>query len=311
MYRLTPLPANILQCPASHQPLEPVGDEWQTPDGSLRYRVVQGQPILVDFSQSILSPDFVFSSQAESVISRNKYGERNLLKRLVASPKDITQNNLQFFLAELKRQFVRPRVLVVGGGAVGNGLDALYSDSEVEVLAFDIYRSSVTQFVADAHQIPLRDGVVHGVIIQAVLEHVLRPDQVVAEIERVLAPQGLVFADTPFLQHVHEAAWDFTRFTHSGHRYLFRRFEHLRSGANGGPGQVTLWSVEYLVRGLTRSNALGKVAKLAFFWLKYLDRLIPESYRIDGASGTYFIGQKSGEELEKSAIIPFYQGAMR
>jgi SAM-dependent methyltransferase len=40
--------------------------------------------------------------------------------------------------------------------------------------------------------------------IQAVLEHALDPPVVVAEIYRVLKPGGLVYADTPFMQRVHE-----------------------------------------------------------------------------------------------------------
>ena len=68
------------------------------------------------------------------------------------------------------------------------------------------------------------------------LEHVLEPELVVAEIHRVLMPDGLVYAGTPFMQQVHEGPYDFMRFTESGHRWLFRRFERLASGATGGPG---------------------------------------------------------------------------
>ena len=61
-----------------------------------------------------------------------------------------------------------------------------------------------TQFVADAHRVPLATESVDALVIQAVLEHVLDPWRVAAEIHRVLRPGGLVYADTPFLQQVHE-----------------------------------------------------------------------------------------------------------
>ncbi len=86
----------------------------------------------------------------------------------------------------------------------------------MRIAAFDIYYSANVQFIADAHSILLRDASVDAVVIQAVLEHVLDPQQVVDEIWRVLKPSGLVYAETPFLQHVHEGAYDFTRFTESG-----------------------------------------------------------------------------------------------
>ena len=36
---------------------------------------------------------------------------------------------------------------------------------------------------------------------------------------------GIVYAETPFMQQVHEGAYDFTRYTVLGHRYLFKKFK--------------------------------------------------------------------------------------
>jgi len=93
-------------------------------------------------------------------------------------------------------------VLVVGGGTIGNGLDRL----DTEVIGIHLYGSAVTQLVAGTHAIPLQTGSVDAVIVQAVLEHVLAPMQVVTEIHRVLANDGLVYAETPLMQQVHAGA---------------------------------------------------------------------------------------------------------
>src|SRR5690606_38382329 len=111
----------------------------------------------------------------------------------------------------------------------------------------DVYSSPEVDFIADGHEIPIRSGSVDAVIVQAVLEHVLDPQKVVDEIHRVLKPQGLVYAETPFMQQVHEGPYDFTRFTESGHRWLFRRFARIDSGALRGPGTALLWSVRYAI----------------------------------------------------------------
>jgi SAM-dependent methyltransferase len=129
-----------------------------------------------------------------------------------------------------------PLVLMIGAATKGAGTDGLYETGAVRQIAFDIYPSAHTHFIADAHQIPLASASVDGVCIQAVLEHVLNPEQVVSEICRVLKPGGLVYAETPFMQQVHEGAYDFTRFTEIGHRWLFRNFETISRGALGGPG---------------------------------------------------------------------------
>lgn len=65
---------------------------------------------------------------------------------------------------------------------------------------------------------------------------------------RVLKPHGMLYAETPFMQQVHERAYDFTRFTANGHRWLFRRFEQIDAGVNrgSGAGPALAWSVRYL-----------------------------------------------------------------
>jgi len=202
-----------------------------------------------------------------------------------------------------------PKLLVVGGGTVGNGVEAIYADPRVQVIGFDIFASPLTQFIADAHHIPLADGTVDAVVVQAVLEHVLAPDKVVAEIHRVLRPGGLVYAETPFLQQVHAGAYDFTRYTTSGHRYLFRNFEEISAGAVAGPGTELLWSIDHLVRGLSRSSLAGRLVRGLLFWLRYLDAAIPPDYAEDNASALYFLGRRSGREMSPREIVEYYRGA--
>ena len=38
------------------------------------------------------------------------------------------------------------------------------------------------------------------------------------------------------MQQVHERAYDFSRFTQSGHRWLFKRFSEINAGPIGGAG---------------------------------------------------------------------------
>lgn len=269
-------------------------------------------PILVDFDRSVLSRERVAETAGASPVRRENVRTRlSVIKRLLSAEKRVTRQNLERLRALLHQRAGRPRVLVVGGGTVGQGLAPLYDDAELDVIAFDLYFSPDIHFVADAHDIPLRTGTVDAVIVQAILEHVLDPARVVAEIWRVLKKDGLVYSETPFLQHVHEGPYDFTRFTESGHRYLFRRFELIASGVCGGPGTQLMWSIDYFVRGLFRSWAAGKVAKLAFCWLQLLDRAVPEDYASDAASGFYFLGRRSAVTITPGDAVAFYRGAQR
>ena len=98
---------------------------------------------------------------------------------------------------------------------------------------------------------PLQSNSFDGVWIQAVLEHVVEPSKVVSEIYRVLKTHGIVYAETPFMQQVHEGAYDFTRYTVLGHRYLFKDFEMIGIGGNKGPELVLAWAFRYFVWALT------------------------------------------------------------
>jgi SAM-dependent methyltransferase len=197
-------------------------------------------------------------------------------------------------------------VLVIGGGAIGAGADALYANRNVEVVGTDVYASPNTNVVADGHFLPFRDAVFDGVWIQAVLEHVLEPSAVVAEIHRVLKPNGVVYADTPFIQQVHEEAYDFTRFTLSGHRWLFRRFEEIDSGAVGGAGKALVWSLRYVALSLGLGTRLATLAALPFFWLRFIDRFARPGPKSDAASGVFFFGRRSDGELTAKDMLHYY-----
>lgn len=307
----------LLRCPRTLRPLRrAAADELITvaPAGETghRYPVVDDLPILVDFEASVMDEHATLARSLTSIVPRPEYtGLAALARRIVGPPNPRSARNVRRFIELLKRDAAEPKVLIVGGGTVGDGMRPLYDDPAIEVHAFDIYRTPNVQFIADAHRIPLADGSVDGVVIQAVLELVLEPSTVVAEIRRVLGPRGLVYAETPFMQQVHEGAYDFTRFTDSGHRYLFRGFDLVASGVTSGAGVQLLWSLDFFARSLFRSRSAGKVAKVGFFWLRYLDRLIPEPYAVDAASGFYFLGRASDRPIGPKEIVAYYRGAER
>lgn len=270
-------------------------------------------PVLIDFERSIFQPDAFESGKAPEWRSGG-----SKLKRTIAAivsrlngTNHVAERNGQR-LRELMTSEGRKRLLVIGGATIGSGADGLYADKNIEIVAFDVVGSAWTQFIADAHAIPLADGTVDAVWIQAVLEHVLEPSTVVSEIFRVLSEGGLVYADTPFMQQVHLGAYDFTRFTESGQRWLFRNFERIDSGLVWGPGTQLAWSFDYAARSVARSNKIGRLARLVALpaaWI--VDRLSSPAFAIDGASAVYFLGRKSHKQIRANEMTQAYQGAQR
>ena len=282
-----------------------------------RYPLIGGQPNLLP-NTGLLADGWQFPKIEIVAPSRPKPHRqpRSLAKRIRRRMRDGAgaRSQHEMFL-ELVRSGAapgaRPRVLIVGGASVGEGSEALVGAPDIDVVAFDIYPTAETTFVADGHSVPIADASIDAVWVQAVLEHVYRPGCVVAEIARVLRPHGLLYAETPFLQPVHEGAFDYVRFSESGHRLLFPMFEEIASGPLGGPGAMLSLAVRGLVGGLTHSQRCARLAYAASLPLTLLDRFVASEWRTDFAAGCFFLGRLAGPLPREFSPEQTYRGVQR
>ena len=96
--------------------------------------------------------------------------------------------------------------------------------AEVQYVALDYPATGAQMYgarpdvFADAARLPFRDAVFDAVICLEVLEHVPDPGQVVMEISRVLKTNGRAWISMPFLYPLHDAPFDFQRYTEYGLR---------------------------------------------------------------------------------------------
>jgi SAM-dependent methyltransferase len=274
---------------------------------------IESVPGLIDFERSIVSEDSLIAKRGSSAIARGGFIWRRLAyaMRNILGAQPALDRRAAIFLDSVRQTSDGDALVLIIGGATMSPRSPFRAAKEIRLVASDIYYSPTTDVLADGHFLPFRDSNFDGVAAQAVLEHVLDPALVVAEIYRVLKPGGIVYAETSFMEQVHEAAFDFTRFTHSGHRWLFRNFDEIQSGASSGPGLVFLWSIRYLVRGLFRTKLAGIMAEIGTLWVRLFDKLIPEAFAIDSTSGVYFIGRKADTALKPKDMIAYYRGAGR
>jgi SAM-dependent methyltransferase len=303
-----------LQCPSCKGQLSIDGEEIICSGGcGKKYPTIEGVPILIKEEMSVFSiADFLgykstffskrsklarFADHLKPRLGRNINAERNY-------------NRLAELLLE---QMPSPKVLVLGGSILGEGMQVLLDYPQLELIDTDVSHGPRTKIICDAHDIPFADGAFDAVIVQAVLEHVVDPYRCAEEIHRVCKPKGLVYAETPFLYPVHGRCYDFTRFSHLGHRRLFRKFSEIDSGIVCGPGMMLARSWLYFLWSFSNARVHRKMlqifASLTSWPLKYFDSyLIRKNASFDASAGFYFLGKRSDTVLSDKDLLKLYRG---
>lgn len=144
--------------------------------------------------------------------------------------------------ARLRRKIVRRRLepLVQAWSTDHKTLDlgcggSRYSRYFPRRVGVDLTFGRGVHVIADAHDLPVRRASFPVVVSTEMLEHTRDPQRVVDEILRVLEPGGTVILTTRFLFPVHEAPYDYFRFTRYGLAHLFRGFRELAIRPDTGP----------------------------------------------------------------------------
>lgn len=109
--------------------------------------------------------------------------------------------------------------------------------------------------VADLSKpLPLDDNVADTVVSFSVLEHLFRPQQLLAEAYRLLRPGGSLLLQVPFMWGVHEAPHDYYRFTPYALTSMGREanFDEVIVSPQGGYWTAATLKANYQLRRLIR-----------------------------------------------------------
>lgn len=308
----------LLRCPVCGEDLEEEMNTLVCTDNVCRsiFPIMDGVPVLINERESLFRIDEIIADRAVPAKSRSRTWKQRIVDALPPLGRNYrAAENYARLREELrKRPGAKKRVLVVGGGVLGCGVEKLAEDSTIELFETDVFFGPRTRYIVDAHDLPFRDGLFDAVIMQGVLGALIDPNKAIREMERVLQPDGLVYVETPFVQQVCMGRFDFQRYSHLGLRRLFSSFEEIRSGAQAGPAMALAWSYQYLlwsfVTSRTGRSMMLAVARLTAWWLPHLDRfLLDRAAGIDGASGVFFLGRKSERRLSSRELIALYRGA--
>lgn len=189
-------------------------------------------------------------------------------------------------------------VLDLGCGTRPFDVDILgYANKYVGVDWGNTLHGLRADIVADLNEpLPIPDASFDHVVSFEVLEHLREPQTMLAEAFRILKPGGTITVSTPFMWWVHEAPWDFFRYTRFGHQHLLSKTGFTEIAVQPTTGFWSMWFLKLnyqlarLIRGPRTIRRLIRAALIPFWWTTQtiaplLDRIWPEENETAG----YFV----------------------
>lgn len=233
-----------------------------------------------------------------------KYKVLNILINKLRPPGsksgNIGKKNREEFSRIIKKTGFKEPIIDIGSGPVEDGnTNGLSEEILKKRISFDYGLHLGTCLVADVNNLPFKNDSVSGVLFQGVIEHIENPERAILEINRVLKNNGLIYAEAPFLQHLHYDPIDHCRFTLDGLAHIFRDFKNIDSGVLYGPSAVMVDVLTEYFAVFFKSQILYWGVKWVLGWflfpIKYLDIFFIKKPRSKFLClGVYFLGRKRG-----------------
>jgi SAM-dependent methyltransferase len=118
-------------------------------------------------------------------------------------------------------------ILFVGSGGELQAVVESHLTSLNRITSIDLDESRNPDLVMDITNLHFEKNSFDYVFMLEVLEHVSEPTLAMSELHRCLRPGGKLFMSTPFVFGIHDAPYDYFRYTKYGLLHLARKFKDI------------------------------------------------------------------------------------
>ena len=176
------------------------------------------------------------------------------------SPASVLSTRWLLHALEQARPFAGEKLLDVGCGSKPYK-DLFGATEHIGVDWTNSLHKLCVEAFSSAEALPLSDGVFDVTLCTETIEHLKHPSLVINEMVRVLKPGGHLILSAPFVHELHEAPFDFFRFTPLGLRSLVEEagLTPIAMYCRGGAITVLVDIWSRLVLSLIRS-VLGRMS---------------------------------------------------
>jgi SAM-dependent methyltransferase len=167
----------------------------------------------------------------------------------------IKKANNDFIKKNLR--LMRGRIFDLGCGIRPYERDILkYADDYIGLDWLNTQHSLRADIIADLNNpLPIKNTCADTVVSFQVLEHLSEPQVVLNEAFRILKPNKWIFIAVPFNWSVHEAPYDFFRYTRYGIEHMFKKAGFIDIDVEEATGFWSMWFLKFnyqtakLIRG--------------------------------------------------------------
>jgi len=151
-----------------------------------------------------------------------------------------------------------------------------------------LHKNKEIDLYGDTCNLPFKNNSFDTVVSFQVMEHVNEPNQMVAEIYRVIKKDGYVVLTVPFMWGIHEPPYDYYRYTEYGLRYLFEKhkFEIVELRANTGFWVVTGLRFNYYLLRFCKWYLKYMLFPI-FFIVQFGSIILDKIYKVESDTASY------------------------
>lgn len=249
-------------------------------------------------SKSWHSTKFIYNKRGKLVGSKN-LKELSISSRLIA-------NIVASFYDENIKKYVNGKLLDLGCGKVP--LFEAYKKFASENVCVDwsntLHKNKYLDFECDLTKaLPIENEEFNTIILSDVLEHIPQPEFLWSEMSRVLKKGGKILMNVPFHYRLHEAPYDYYRYT----EYALRRFAKLSgfkiitlSSIGGIPEIIADILAKYLKGILIVGNLIANIIQnITLFFVKTsIGKRISRKTGIGFPLGYFLVAEKISSKIQ-------------
>jgi len=146
---------------------------------------------------------------------------KGIMPSTIKEKSEVDSYSLKKFIEKISKEIPKGTLLLDAGCGWSQYRDQFQKTTYMGT-DISVFNGQGPDFISDLHHIPVKEGVFDAALNTQVLEHVKDPKQVLSEIQRVLKQGGRLYLTAAQGWSVHEAPYDFYRYTSFGLKHLLK-----------------------------------------------------------------------------------------